>query len=158
MGVAFGVDRDLQLLKAVVLAAGNSPVGIHYLVDEFVLTVIIFGFGIFPVTDMGISLAVTDEIFHHASIAPCMHTAGILSLTFIFPMEGHAPLVGKLYQQVSAGIDEMLADIQRVNGFHHVAPVIVTVTDQLHLLTVLMYGYAEYPSRLVGFHLQEFSP
>lgn len=25
MGVAFGVDRDLQLLKAVVLAAGNSP-------------------------------------------------------------------------------------------------------------------------------------
>ena len=137
---------------------GNSSVGIHYLIDEPVLTVIIFGFGIFPVTNMGISLAVADEIFHHASIAPCMHTAGILPLTFIFPMEGHAPLVGKLYQQVSAGIDEMLADIQRVNGFHHVAPVIVMVTDQLHLLAILIHGNAEHPSRLVGFHFQEFSP
>ena len=107
---------------------------------------------------MGISLAVTDEIFHHASIAPCMHTAGILTLTLVFPMEGHTPLVGKLYQQVSAGIDEMFADIQRVNGFHHVAPVIVTVADQLHLLTVLIYGNAEHPPRLVGFHFQEFSP
>ena len=56
------------------------------------------------------------------------------------------PLVGKLYQQVSAGIDEMLADIQRIQRFHHVAPVIVTVTDQLHLLTVLIHGNAEYPS------------
>ena len=137
---------------------GNSSVGIHYLIDEFVLTVIIFGFGIFPVTDMGISLAVADEIFHHASIAPCMHTAGILPLTFIFPMKGHTPLVGKLYQQVPTGIDEMLADIQRIQRFHHVAPVIVTVTDQLHLLTVLIYGNAEHPPRLVGFHFQEFSP
>ena len=140
------------------MVTSNSSVGIHYLIDEFVLTVIIFGFGIFPVTDMGISLAVTDEIFHHASIAPCMHTAGILPLTFIFPMEGHTPLVGKQYQQVPAGIDEMLADIQRIDGFYHVAPIIITVADQLHLLTVLIYGYAEYPSRLVGFHFQEFSP
>ena len=87
-----------------------------------------------------------------------MHTAGILPLTFIFPMEGHTPLVGKLYQQVSAGIDEMLADIQRIQRLHHVAPVIVTVTDQLHLLTVLIPGYAEHPSQSVGFHFQEFSP
>ena len=86
-----------------------------------------------------------------------MHTAGILTLTLVFPMEGHASLIGEPYQQVSAGIDEMLADIQRVNGFHHVAPVIVTVTDQLHLLTVLIYGNAEHPPRLVGFHFQEFS-
>ena len=107
---------------------------------------------------MGISLAVTDEIFHHASIAPCMHTAGILPLTFIFPVEGHASLIGEPYQQMSAGIDEMLADIQRIQRFHHVAPVIVTVTDQLHLLTVLIYGNAEYPSRLVSFHFQELSP
>ena len=57
-----------------------------------------------------------------------------------------------------AGIDEMLADIQRIDGFYHVAPIIITVADQLHLLTVLIYGYAEYPSRLVGFHFQEFSP
>ena len=87
-----------------------------------------------------------------------MHTAGILPLTFIFPMKGHTPLVGKLYQQVPTGIDEMLADIQRIQRFHHVAPVIVTVTDQLHLLTVLIYGNAEHPPRLVGFHFQEFSP
>ena len=67
-------------------------------------------------------------------------------------------MVGKLYQQVPTGIDEMLADIQRIDGFHHVAPVIITIADQLHLLTVLIHRYAEYPSRLVGLHFQEFSP
>ena len=67
-------------------------------------------------------------------------------------------MVGKPYQQVPAGIDEMLADIQSIQRFHHVAPVVVTVTDQLHLLAILIHGNAEYPSRLVGFHFQEFSP
>ncbi len=151
-GIAFGVDRDLQFLISVVLLACDSPIGIHYLVDELVLPVMVFGFGTLPVTDMGVAFAVTDEVLHDTAVPPCMHTTGVLTFALVFPMERHASLIGQLYQQMPVGIDKMLADIQRVGGLHHVAPVVITIADQLHLLTVLIYGYAEYPARFIGFH------
>ena len=86
-----------------------------------------------------------------------MHAPGIFALALIFPMEGHASLVGELHEQVSVGIDEMLADIQRVGGLHHVAPSVVPVADQLDLLVVLPDGHAAYAAQPVGFHFQAFA-
>ena len=157
-GIAFGVDRDLQFLISVVLLARDSPIGIHYLVDELVLPVMVFGFGTFPVTDMGVAFAVADEVLHDAAVPPCMHTTGVLTFALVFPMEGHASLVGQLYQQMPVGIDKMLADIQRIDGLHHVAPVVITIADKPGFLTVLSHGHTAYPSQSVGFHLQAFPP
>ena len=86
-----------------------------------------------------------------------MHAPGIFALALIFPMEGHAALVGELHEQVSVGIDEMLADIQRVGGLHHVAPSVVPVADQSDLLVVLPDGHAAYAAQPVGFHFQVFA-
>lgn len=85
-----------------------------------------------------------------------MHTTGVLTFAFVFPMEGHASLIGQLCQQMPVGIDEMLADIQCVGGLHHVAPVVITIADKPGLLTVLSHGHTAYPSQSVGFHLQAF--
>ena len=85
---------------------------------------------------------------------PCMHTTGVLTFALVFPMEGHASLVGQLYQQVPVRIDKMLADIQRVGGLHHVAPVVITIADKPGLLAILSHGHTAYPSQSVGFHLQ----
>ena len=52
----------------------------------------------------------------------------------------------------------MLADIQRVGGLHHVAPVVITIADKPGLLTVLSHGHTAYPSQSVGFHFQALPP
>ena len=87
-----------------------------------------------------------------------MHTTGVLTFALVFPMEGHASLVGQLYQQMPVGIDKMLADIQRVGGLHHVAPVVITIADKPDLLAILFHGHTAYPSQFIGFHLQAFPP
>ena len=86
-----------------------------------------------------------------------MHAPGIFAPALIFPVEGHASLIGELHEQVSVGIDEMLADIQRIGGLHHVALSVVPVADQFDLLVVLPYGHAAYTAQPVGLHFQVFA-